>query len=120
MQLPSKLLLSAIYEEKVIDVWYVINTYENDMHIKIVDKSTTSGHYQFSVNLHELAYKCKEWACDNLWIMGSVKNKSKTYECFIEEILGFDAIEFEADTEPEAIFKACEYILTHKDRNVRI
>lgn len=118
MQLPSKLLLSAIYEEKVIDVWYVTNTYENDMHIKIVDKSTTSGHYQFSVNLHELVYKCKEWAFDKGFVLKSYKKQgalSGTYHYAID--INDKVSEWLSNTEEEVVFKACEWILTQKDNS---
>lgn len=70
-------------------------------------------HDEGSINIYELEHKCKEWAeevlpdvflssgmgyKDNEWIAFS--NNSDYTNCL-----------FYADTEPEAIFKACEWIL---------
>lgn len=69
--------------------------------------------------IYHFSNKCKEWAENKGYIIFS-KNK----ECLIysiEEV--YDVIEclnqyedyFEADTECEAIFKACEWILDNKE-----
>jgi hypothetical protein len=88
------------------------------------------GEDYFDVNIHELAHKCKEWALDNQFII-------TTHPCLTEEkwrntsvrllhfySSGMDRIieqsqkdkRFEADTEVEAIFKACQWILDNKDK----
>lgn len=69
-------------------------------------------------NIYEFAFKCKEWAENKDYIIFS-KNK----ECLIYSIDEvYDVIEclnqyedyFEADTECEAILKACEWILDNE------
>ncbi len=72
----------------------------------------------YIINIYELANKCKEWAL-NLdeysiesgltWGEGYV-NLFGRYSCSDSEP---DEI-FVEDTEPEAIFKACEYILKNQ------
>ena len=69
------------------------------------------------INIHELAHKCKEWAVSvKHGINSSVDGFSK------DETNGFSSVylmddpdkilqDFYAYTEPEAIFKACEWIL---------
>ena len=67
-------------------------------------------------NIHELAHKCKEWA------------RAKGYELYsayidinasICELFGinFIELEFNSDTEPEAILKACQWILDNKEQH---
>jgi hypothetical protein len=67
-----------------------------------------------STNIFELAHKCKEWAVSkgyNIW--------SSAYgcECYIDgrNLVNNENIRFLACNEPEAIFKACEWILKQKD-----
>ena len=63
------------------------------------------------INIYELAHKCKEWAIlnggYNIWSSGYGK------ECYIDgrRFKEFENIRFLAASEPEAIFKACEWIL---------
>ena len=60
-----------------------------------------------TINIYELAYKCKEWA----YGLGVAIDS-----CHQTAIIHFDRkIEIKGDTEPEAIFKACEWILENKD-----
>lgn len=61
--------------------------------------------------IHELAHKCKEWAgslgkyhCIYSGLYDST-DQGTLYICLL------DSNDFWADTEPEAIFKACEWIL---------
>ncbi len=81
---------------------------------------------KFNINIHELAHRCKEWARTegkeylytqhiigtNYPSSSGEKPEVKHYDmwvCFVNIIqqhrIGT------ADTEPEAIFKACEYII---------
>ena len=78
------------------------------------------------VNIYELAHKCKEWALDNRWIISTMpmltekkwRNTSVRLSHFYSagKDRYLDGIyhngRIEADTETEAIFKACEWILT--------
>ena len=75
----------------------------------------------YLLNIHELAHKCKEWALKNeFWLKSSVNNITE----FCEDEAYCDILDFEhslddfylgGDTEPEAIFKACQWILENKD-----
>lgn len=74
------------------------------------------------INIYELAYKCKEWAFDKGYSLESAKKavlgeKNKMTSTWICcgltptcEVLP----NFTADTEPEAIFEACEWIRSNK------
>lgn len=64
------------------------------------------------INIYELAHKCKEWANNKEFHLWSMQN-----ECQLETFKSshnLDIEHFMADTEPEAIFKACEWILKDK------
>ena len=73
-----------------------------------------------TINIYELAYKCKEWAV-NLspnkhalssyprW--GDIRNYKKTNGSYYICQHLVSGAQFEAETEPEAVFKACEWIL---------
>ena len=79
---------------------------------------------EHSINIYELAHKCKEWAV-NLspnkhalssyprW--GDIRNYKKTNGSYYICQHLVSGAQFEAETEPEAIFKACQWILD-KDR----
>ncbi len=58
-------------------------------------------------NIHEIAHKCKEWAClNNDMLVYTAPKYSHKFTSV--EVEGYKC---RADTEPEAIFKACEWIL---------
>lgn len=68
------------------------------------------------INLYELAHKCKEWAI-------KIDYKIESHIHFINKrIIGVASFNtqdnttkfFQADTEPEAIFKACQWILEQR------
>jgi hypothetical protein len=67
---------------------------------------TNAGEFQNYINIYELAHKCKEWALTEDKCLSSTPYHKELYVC---TILGDEM--FEAETEPEAIFKACEWIL---------
>ena len=62
------------------------------------------------INIYELAHKCKEWAVNLGYILYSTVHG---YECYIDSRSFIDntPIRFLAESEPEAIFKACQWIL---------
>lgn len=76
------------------------------------------------INIHELAYKCKEWASkQDIYIWSSYNFALSTGRAIFDlrlkrrygDVLPkFAEHEFETDTEPEAIFKACQWILENK------
>lgn len=87
-----------------------------------------------SINIYELAHKCKEWAfeTDGIQIIharkygygvGVVKYFSSIevynghYLYDPSDELGTSTqVSFETETEPEAIFKACQWILDNRDK----
>ena len=88
-------------------------------------KGQTLFHGCESINIHELAYKCKEWAWNNggyvidihyTWLgFGTVvisitKNRIPVH-IILEEKSGF-----EFPLEPKYVFQACQWILENKDK----
>jgi hypothetical protein len=94
----SKELLSEVFG------WHIkfVNPRVNDNEISFVDQDGE----MLRLNVYQVAHKCKEWARSEDYIIMS--GKSITAKAYF---LAFHGSYFEAETEPEAIFKACEYIL---------
>lgn len=71
------------------------------------------------MRLYELAYRCKEWAYINEYLLDSRVVESKG-SCFImtSPISGKEDVDktIIADSEPQAIFKACEWILKNRKK----
>ena len=72
---------------------------------------------EHSINIYELAHKCKEWASINSYALESSVHmqpkRSSVAGCQIHwRYETEDLPYFEAESEPEAIFKACQWILT--------
>ena len=75
------------------------------------------GYYEYTehINIHELAHKCKEWALKQEYKVNSRPDNVPTlWEAYINLNITTAHTEVAA-TEPEAIFKACEWILQQKD-----
>lgn len=75
-----------------------------------------TGEYQHYINIYEFAHKCKEWA----WLEGnelvSFKvNRIGEWFCTIQILdIHVKRIVFQGKTEPEAIFKACQWLFENK------
>lgn len=68
-----------------------------------------------SINIHELAHKVKEWAINkNFTLMSSLDIEGGDCKLSFITIEGVIHKSFIADTEPEAIFKAGQWILDNK------
>lgn len=68
---------------------------------------------EYSINIYELAHKCKEWAIKySGWTLQSYTNERGSGICRIKVGDGQEINKLIASSEPEAIFKACEWILT--------
>ena len=105
MILPSKELISEVLSKEVEEERFIDSnslTYVN------------SGIYE-DINIYEFAFKCKEWAklkyfididshCDCARWGAEATSHNGRPSVFYEQV-------FIGRTEPEAIFKACEYIL---------
>ena len=83
--------------------------------LQYIDKRRKHGAFHpCYINIHELAHKCKEWALSKEY-----KLLSMSKECFLYDTKElYDVSEqlnqwsewFDAETEVEAIFKACQWI----------
>ncbi len=107
-------MISEKLVNKVLGI-HINNIQIHDLHNKENELNINGVQY----NIHELAHKCKEWA----------KTKGFYIQSYIPMVGDVDGgvvfghstsskiVEKHrfADTEPEAIFKACEWILNQKD-----
>ena len=107
----SKELLTAIRkdEHKVLNTDF--NYIEEDNKIGYF---LDNRHWYF-INIYELAHKCKEWARDNEFFLRSFYDYEGAF-CYISAPVWANKIDiiktgFCSDTEPEAIFRASEWIL---------
>ena len=83
-----------------------------DAHLCLWDSLNDSPYMAW--NIHELAHKCKEWA----WKQGYIINSHYAQgDCYARANNMVDfSIDGKGKSEPEAIFKACQWILENKDR----
>ena len=102
----SKELLSEVLELK-------INLVEIDeARNKVFYYCNQFGRMTGEISTFELAHKCKEWAFDKGFVLKSYKKQgafSGTYHYAID--INDKICEWLANTEYEAIFKACEWIM---------
>lgn len=120
----SKELLSEVLEIEVEN----ISLMKNDISQYIGINEVKGGGFKGSINIYELAHKCKEWAYDSFKMIITPKFYDYTdpcYDCTIEyglknenKIKAFAHPDFISKTEPKTIFKACEWILNQKATNV--
>jgi hypothetical protein len=123
----TKELLSDILCQKVINIrnnredkkWNRIKiTYIDDNDLKHEDGYINTSFY---INIHELAYKCKEWALANSnYTSFCTQFEKYQFSCYLYKFINIFAEKqttytFRADTEPEAIFNACQWILENKE-----
>lgn len=124
MTLPTKELLSVVLDEylSIEDInWIeeednrlVIHNYDNDS-------------FEYTINIYELMHKMKEWASTIHRVPGT--NSRHFLTSGLYQTLGgtlahpnirgfckhnFYGGQFQEDSEPEAVTKACEWILTHE------
>jgi hypothetical protein len=73
-------------------------------------------HQKDTINIYELAHKCKEWAlkhdCELLSCVKSTRSICDIYSNLLD-----CKFTHYADSEPEAIFKACEWILNETNKH---
>jgi len=114
----SKQLLSEVFKKDVIGI--IINPKE-DLTLGKNEISIFFDGYKQKWNIYELAHKCKEWALSKGYELHSKLQYDNKGMCNIEK---FEAkagmscrqiIKYTySDSEIEAIFKACEWILNNK------
>ena len=67
-------------------------------------------------NVYELANMCKEWAYQQEYEVASAKDSKNSYYCETYCFLGGIYVPRVVEkTEPEAIFKSCEFILENRE-----
>jgi hypothetical protein len=118
----SKELLSEVLN---LDVTYVVQSQHTHNVIEFYTKGVCNlyhidNNYHFkykyfnSINTYELANKCKEWCDKSITINHHKDNEYR--KGWIEVTINYDSTSvfanksFISDTEPEAIFKACQWI----------
>lgn len=130
----SKELLREVLGYEIIDIFFIEG---NIVTFHFRCGSLDSFHTE-SINIHELAHKCKEWAnkkrayiilsgiCEYRDVSVQPEKRYLTYFCdmgfgiptqkWIGHV-GNNSKRVYATTEPEAIFKACQWILDNKENN---
>ncbi len=117
----SKELLSKVFN--IEGVGSEINVNNSDVHYHHYIEKEKNVHYRYkeeTINIHELAHKCKEWASNNFGYIMQSWTLGKEGKCKLSNITNGIPIVVElclinADTEQEAIFKTCEWILEQKN-----
>jgi hypothetical protein len=115
----SKELLSEVLGYEVYDI---SNYHEQRMADYKEDfisfKRYLNGCRRNPINIHELAHFCKEWAYKNGFILRSEYYPSDSFlfsgGCLLIDISTEESAWFNGTIEPEAVFKACEWILNNK------
>ena len=112
----SKELLSKVLKESVLSIRPYIE--DDTVHKNIIMYECGKNTYGL-IGIYELAHECKQWALNYM-----VDKEIQSTGCIISSwihtggkgharILVIDE-NFIADTEPEAIIKACEWIMENK------
>lgn len=89
---------------------------------KIIVCSGKYGDHMLAINIHELAYKCKEWAYKKGFVVLSGYHENNINSFYVNchgwtsDKINKEFILQVEDTEPEGIFKACQWILDNKDK----
>lgn len=114
----SKELIEEVMKDK--GTFEIININKNEL-----STFGVLGHNIFSINIYEFAFKCKEWIlnqknkdCFYIADQFSLNIESqmgviKYFWCVLLKNNSRVSPEFKADSELEAIFLACEYILNN-------
>ena len=110
MELLSKELLSAVLGERVFA--YSLTKDKPNM-ITILANNLTRD-----VNIYELAHKVKEWMSDKYpnFSIKWANHKAVGTENFQVRVWLYNECIGKADTEPEALFKAGEWVLKELDK----
>lgn len=104
----SKELLSEIYN---FDVKEIIELGTDEVTYEVRFNGLKNGLKYNIINIYELAHKCKEWAWLQGFMLSSGFSDSKWFCEYLQIDNDYINDYFLSDSEPEAIFKACEWIL---------
>jgi len=121
----SKELLSEVLGFNVTYVETCTQTIKSRIKSDVSDSDIAihDGNSYRYINIHELAHKCKEWADSkgytlNSWIADFTSDKILGWCELRDERTGKSIKEcpiVSDNTEPEAVFKACQWILENKE-----
>lgn len=108
----SKELLCAVLGFKSILKLEIDTNGEYDPVASIYYTAEDTEEGYLLLNIYELAYKCKLWAFKHDFMLNTLilRANGKTWYCEDDYRTTFTT--WKADSEPEVIFKACEYLLT--------
>jgi len=109
----SKELLSAVTGMECSEGRELYGKWSNKIEFSISKHNHFNYAVKDTINIYELAYKCKKWALKNNVKLWSILD---SYNSAIVRINEISKREFYSHTEPDAIFKACEWILENKDK----
>ena len=117
----SKELLSKVLDNEVpyqVKVHKIIIK-NNSLNYFYNSKDSGGGLFEANeyINIYELAHKCKEWALSKGYIINSGATTSNDWSSTIYKVIKENPYIKELShtweqSEPEAIFKACQWILT--------
>lgn len=109
--LPSKELLSEVLGHKV---WKVLGCNMGTLRYCIYpNKGDEPSEYIFPINIYKLAHKCKEWAKNKGYVIGTDLDKVNVWSIKERIIINHFEVYFEDYLEFE--IKACQWILENKD-----
>lgn len=120
MYIPSTELLTLILDKKLTDVSIKTKNIVGMQSFEVLSYRPLYDNASFrEINLYELAHKCKKWALSKEWHINSKLNENgaSSYVCWNQDICNFTGEYFVANTEPEVIFKACQWILNDQVNN---
>lgn len=126
----SKELLSEVLGVFVYNLDFI---QDNKQYFKFTSIEGSQDYQVDNINIYELAHKCKEWAfkrgygVDSRYYKSQRESKAskylddydfESYKCVVAHVCKNTNNNVthheEYNTEPEAIFKACEWILNEK------
>lgn len=105
----SKELLSEVVGNEVSEIRW-INQQKKELQYDVIEDLNYT-----TINIYELAHKCKEWAKLKNYYLFSAPDENNEAICIVDGLY-YDGIYIEqikhchTYTEPEAIFEACEWI----------
>lgn len=106
----SKELICAVLGFKAIKKLEINLNGEYDPVASIYYITDTEEGYLL-LNIYELAYKCKLWAFKHDFMLNTVILRADGKSWYCEDDYRTTFTTWKADSEPEVIFKACEWIL---------
>ena len=121
----SKELLSKVLGYEVKEVLGMLENSANKTILSYIFEDASLNEGKRIINIYELANKCKEWALNKGYRLLSGFDEKEyedspnvEYSCIVNHIYCEGGCRsdnnFNSYSEPEAIFKACQWILENK------